>query len=107
MVMHIEVIKQLQDNMHAAEQRLAHVPVNQWVILWGNSVLKTDGHKVSLLGPKIFHGAEDAMKDAAQRFAATVTELQYVDAVQAMPARKALLAMRKANCELLNVIPRI
>lgn len=100
-----EIINNLSKNMMAAEQAIACVPADRWVIVWGASVLKTDGKKVSLIGPTIYSGSPSVMKIEAERFIAKTAGIDHPTAVRAMPARRALAAVRKANRELLASIP--
>ena len=107
-----ETINQLRANMAAIEAQLAAVPADMWVILWGDTALKTDGERVGMFGPRIYCGSAARMKEAAQHFAATA-EREFAknnlecEPVCALPAPDALALVKAKNAELLAAISKM
>jgi hypothetical protein len=102
-----QALVDLRTNMAKAEAAIAALEPTQWVILWGASVLRTDGEKVGLLGASIYTGARWMMEQDAEKWAEKVTGLGTNDTVAAMPASKALAAVKASNAQLLDSIPAL
>lgn len=100
-----QTIADLKAAMHKAEMDLARLPASAWVILWGNSALKTDGARVGLLGPKVYSGAQAFMQEEAARFERKLSDMVDPQPVRAMSSTDALATVQAANQELLAGLP--
>jgi hypothetical protein len=103
----LKTLDQLKSNMDKTEAAIRALPTDAWVIVWGGSVLRTDGAKMGLLGPKIWVGNDQADAEAhAERFRATIArEASRLDeVVAAVMACHAHAIVREQNENLLATI---
>jgi hypothetical protein len=66
-------LDQVKAGMDAQEAALRALPTDAFVIVWGDHALRTDGTRMGLLGPKVWHTADRADAEAtAERFRDTL-----------------------------------
>lgn len=103
------VIEELKANCAATEAKIAAVPGEFFVLIWNDSVLRTNGLSVSLCGPEIHNRKtmRAALADA-QRFAAAIkdAEIRKSQPVAVFPAAQALEFVKRKNAELIATIEK-
>jgi hypothetical protein len=97
-----DLIKNLLAAVARTEAAIAAIPANQWVIVWHDCVLKTDGAKVAILGQHYYTGSQKFMEAEAARFP---TDAEDSPAV-AMSAPAALALIEAKNREMLANLPK-
>lgn len=100
------VIDELAANMAKTEAAIAAVPADLFVILWNGSVLRTDGAKVAIVGPRIYTGSSRAFM---VREAAKFSELGKARGIEdsaatVHTAAQALQIVKAENAELMTKI---
>lgn len=100
------IIADLRANMKAAEDRIAALPADVYVIVWHNSCLRTDGKTVAMLGPEIYTSESRAyMQAECKAWNAKLPAEQ--EAAVCMTAAQALETIRAGNAALVAGLPQV
>lgn len=99
-------INEFKNATVAAEAAIAAVNPAAYVIMWNGAVLRTDGARVAILGPKVYTGDHVFMKREAAKFQAVVNKNSGIDdaPVTVHTAAEALAIVKAENARLLKSI---